>query len=146
MVILFDEMKIQESLVWLKHTGKLIGFVNLGDANLNYATLDKTNTIVSHDLVFLIRSIVNPFKLTLANFFPACQLLTLFRKAVGICETQCNTKIVAATCNGASANREYFKLHFTLGYHDLNTDFTCRSRNFSVTNSDIHTSYLVLPI
>ena len=52
MVILFDEMKIQESLVWSKHTGKLIGFVNLGDASLNYAALDKTNTIVSHDLVY----------------------------------------------------------------------------------------------
>lgn len=52
MVILFDEMKIQESLVWSKHTGKLIGFVNLGHASLNYATLDKTNTIVSHDLVY----------------------------------------------------------------------------------------------
>ena len=77
MVILFDEMKIQESLVWSKHTGKLIGFVSLGDANLNYATLDKTNTIVSHDLVFLIRSIVNPFKLTLANFFPCMPIIDI---------------------------------------------------------------------
>ena len=72
MVILFDEIKIQENLVWLKHTGRLTGFVDLGDADLNYVTLDKTNTIVSHDLVILIRSIVSTFKLTLANFATAC--------------------------------------------------------------------------
>ena len=30
-MILMDEMKIQESLVWDKHTGELIGFVDLGD-------------------------------------------------------------------------------------------------------------------
>ena len=39
--ILFDEIKIQESLVWDKHTGELIGFVDLGDVNVNYATLQK---------------------------------------------------------------------------------------------------------
>ena len=27
-----DEMKIQENLVWNKHTGDLIGFIDLGDA------------------------------------------------------------------------------------------------------------------
>ena len=40
-VVLFDEMKIGESLVWDKHTGELIGFVTLGDEVLNAATLDK---------------------------------------------------------------------------------------------------------
>ena len=34
--ILFDEMKIQEDLVWHKHSGELIGFVDLGDINTNY--------------------------------------------------------------------------------------------------------------
>ena len=29
--ICFDEMKIQDDLVWDKHTGELIGFVGLGD-------------------------------------------------------------------------------------------------------------------
>ena len=29
----FDEMKIQENLVWPRHTGDLIGFVDLGDVN-----------------------------------------------------------------------------------------------------------------
>ena len=32
-MVIFDEMKIQENLVWPKHTGDLIGFVDLGDVN-----------------------------------------------------------------------------------------------------------------
>ena len=39
MVILFDEMKIQENLLWSKYTSDLIDFVDIGDVNLNYATL-----------------------------------------------------------------------------------------------------------
>ena len=40
-VLLLDEMKIQENLVWDKHTGELIGYVDLGDTELNYASLKK---------------------------------------------------------------------------------------------------------
>ena len=36
-----DEMKIQENLACDKHTGDLIGFVDLGDTDLNDATLQK---------------------------------------------------------------------------------------------------------
>ena len=63
-----DEIEIQEDLVWDKHTGDLIGYVNLGDSQLNFATLKKSDDIASHVLVFLLRSIVNPLKFTLANF------------------------------------------------------------------------------
>ena len=41
--ILFDEMKIQESLVWDKHSEELIGFVHFGDININYATLENVS-------------------------------------------------------------------------------------------------------
>ena len=53
--ILFNEMKIQEDPMWDKHTGELIGFVDLGDMKLNYATV-----LVTHILVFLVKSVVNP--------------------------------------------------------------------------------------
>ena len=33
MVMLFDEMKTQENLVWSQHTGDLIDFVDVGDVN-----------------------------------------------------------------------------------------------------------------
>ena len=63
-----DEMKIQSNLVWDKHTGELIGYVDLGHTELNYATLEKGDNIATHILGFLICSIVNPFQFNLANF------------------------------------------------------------------------------
>ena len=63
-----DEMKIQENLVWNKHIGDLIGYIDFGDAELNYATLQKSTDIATHVLVFLLRSVVNPFKFSSANF------------------------------------------------------------------------------
>ena len=114
-VLLFDEMKIQENLVWDKHTGELIGFVDLGDTELNYASLQKVDDLATHILAFLIRSIVNPFKFSLANFATkgatSYQMFPLFWKAVGICEMQCDLKVVAATCDGASPNRKLFRMH-----------------------------------
>ena len=42
-VVLFidGQMKFQKKLVWDKHSGTFIGYVDLGDAKLNYATLSK---------------------------------------------------------------------------------------------------------
>ena len=48
--ILFDEMKIQEDLVWDKHSGELIGFVDLGDINTNYAILKNVTELATHVL------------------------------------------------------------------------------------------------
>ena len=96
-ILTFDEMKIQDSLVWDKHTGDLIGYVDLGDAEVNYATLKNAEVIASHVLVFLIRGIVNPFKFSLANFATTSatqvQIFPLFWKAVGILEKRCNLNI-----------------------------------------------------
>ena len=103
-VLLFDEIKIQENLVWDKHTGELIGFVDLGDVDVNCATLQKVDELATRVLVFMIRSIVNPFKFTLANFvtigITSNQIFPIFWKAVGICELQCGLKVLAATCEG----------------------------------------------
>ena len=105
-------MKIQENLVWDKHTGELIGYVDLGDTELYYASLQKVDEIATHVLSFLIRSIVNPFKFSLANFATtgatSYQMFPLYCKAVSICELQCNLKVVALTCDGASTNRKLF--------------------------------------
>ena len=93
-VIIIDEMKIQGDLLWDKHTDDLIGYVELGDTQLDYATLKKAEEVATHMLVFLVRSIVNPLKFALANFatknVTAVQLFPLFWKAVGILEDKCN--------------------------------------------------------
>ena len=46
-------MKVQSGLVWDKHSGELIGYVDLGDPDINYATLDAEDHIVTHALVFI---------------------------------------------------------------------------------------------
>ena len=50
-VLLMDEMKIQENLVWNKHNGEFIGYVDFGDIDRNYATLSK---VASHVLAVLL--------------------------------------------------------------------------------------------
>lgn len=54
-VLLFDEMKIKSNLVFDKVTGELIGYVDLGDPEVNYATLNKIDKVASHAMVFLVR-------------------------------------------------------------------------------------------
>ena len=53
-MLLMDEMKIQEKLVWDKHSDKLIGYIDLRDVNLNHATLSKIEEIATHIFVLLI--------------------------------------------------------------------------------------------
>ena len=59
-VISFDEMKVQEDLVWDKNTNELIWFVDLGDTDMNYASIKQVDAVATHVLVFLIKSVINP--------------------------------------------------------------------------------------
>ena len=85
-----DEIKVQENLVWDKHTGELVGYVDLGGINTNYETLQILDKIANHILVFLLRNIVNPFKFSLVNFaipgITGPQIFVLFWKAAIICD------------------------------------------------------------
>ena len=133
--ILMDEMKIQEDLVWGKHTGDLIDYVDLGSTELNYATLKKSGEVASHVLVFLVRSIVNPMKFILANFgiknVAAVQIFLLFWKTVGIMEDRCKLGVVAVTSDGASSNRIFYRMHSKLQKAD---DFSCHDVVYKTLN------------
>ena len=118
--IQFDEMKIQEDLVWDKHTGDLIGFVDLGDDNVNFATLKDQKCLASHVLVFLIRSIVNPLSYSLATFATtgatSFQIFIPFWRSVAILE-DIGLKVISCTADGASPNRKFFKMPKVLFNH-----------------------------
>lgn len=60
LALCFDEMKMQEDLVWDKHTNELIGFGEVGNTDVNYATLVNSDDLASSILVFFIRSLQNP--------------------------------------------------------------------------------------
>ena len=134
-VLLLDEMKIQEDLVWDKNTGELIGYVDLGDPKLTYTTMKNAGTVASHVLVFLICGIVNPIKFSLANFATSnvvsTQLFPLFWDAVAILEDSCGLKVMGVTSDGASANRSMYKM-------------LCKMNNIEHINTDIDVGYRVL--
>lgn len=114
-VLLFDEMKINSNLVFDKVTGELIGYVDLGDPEVNYATLDKIDEIATHALVFFIRGVCTELKFSLAHFatdgVTADQLMPLFWEAVAVLEISCNLWVIATTFDGASPNRRFYRMH-----------------------------------
>ena len=114
-VVLFDEMKVQSNLVFDKHTGELIGYVDLGDPDINYGTLEMQDEIATHALVFLVRGVCTELKFALAYFattgVTSAQLMPLFWEGVCILETSCNLWVIAATSDGASPNRKFYRLH-----------------------------------
>ena len=132
-------MKIPSNLVLNKHTGELTGYVDLGYTELNYAMLEKTDNIATHILAFLLRSIVNPFKFSLANFSisggSASQMFPLLWKAISICEVNF-LKVLAVTCDGASPNCKLFKMHFPITNEDvMNPDVDVRKGNSARKNN-----------
>ena len=131
-VLLFDEMKVMSNLVLDKVTGELIGFTDLGDLELNYAVLEKVNEIATHALAFLVRGVCTDLKFCLAHFATtgatSAQLMPLFWEAVCILETSCNVWVIAATSDGASPNRRFYRLHKPLD-GDVGTDVCYRAVN-----------------
>jgi len=114
--------------------------VDLGDIELNYAVLKKTDDVATHVLAFLLRSIVNPFKFSLANFatsgVSSFQMFPLLWKAIGICETN-EIKIIAVTCDGASPNRKLFKMHFEMtSEDDMNPDVDVTYRTLNLYDTE----------
>ena len=108
-VLLFDEMKIMSNLVFDKVTGKLIGYLDLGDPDINFGTLEKADTIASHALVFFVRGICTQLKFSLAYF--ATKILIHLWEAIGVLELTCNLWVIASTSDGASPNRRLYRMH-----------------------------------
>ncbi len=59
-------MRVQSGLVFDKHSGDLIGYVNLGDPDINFSALQKTE-LASHALVFFVRGLACDLKFALWN-------------------------------------------------------------------------------
>ena len=131
-VISFDEIKIQENLVFNKHSGELIGYVDLGDPDLNYSTFKDVDALATHCLVYYIRGIASDLKFGLAYFatkgVTACQIMPTFWKAVSLLELVCKLHVIIAVSDGASPNRSFYRMHSDMDMLD-NSDIVYRTVN-----------------
>ena len=113
-VVSFDDMKIQSKLVFDKHTNELIGFVDLGEEELNISSFGFCE-LATHALVFFVKGAATDLKHALAYFMTrdmtSYQIMPLFWKCVSVLELVCNQWVCAAVCDGASPNRLFFQLH-----------------------------------
>ena len=93
MMLLLDEMHIKEGLVYDKHSGKLIGFVDLGDINNHLLQLEKSlmqgqslQSLSKSMLVVMIRALFSSFQFPYAQFpcssLTGDQLFNVFWEAV----------------------------------------------------------------
>ena len=132
-VLSFDEMKVQSNLVFDKHTNELIGFVDLGDEDVNAAVFDTPTTLASHILAFMVRGVASDLKFILGYFstqsLTSFQIMPLFWKAVSILEVCCNLWVCAAVSDGASSNRKFYELRAALVGEDYSVDVIHRTIN-----------------
>lgn len=135
-VLSFDEMKIQSKLVFDKHSNELIGFVDLGEEELNMSSSGSSD-LASHALLFFVRGAATDLKYALAYFLTkdvtSYQIMPLFWKAVSVLELVCNRWVCAAVCDGASPNRLFYKLHADLAEPDHGDVITCTTNLFTPT-------------
>eukprot|EP00794_Sanderia_malayensis_P001698 gene1698-1892_t len=118
-VVLFDEVKIKDNLDWDKYTGNLLGFVDLGDPDINFDCIEEERQLATHMLVIYIRGICTDLKYPFANFATntatSSQLFPIFWNCLFYLEISCNLWVVAVVSDGASANRKFYKLHDKVG-------------------------------
>ena len=111
----FDEMKIQSNLVYDKYSGELIGYVDLGDPDINYTTFVKDDELATHALVYYVRGIATDLKFCLSYFatngIKSYQIMSTFWRAVSILELTCQLKVIAAVSDGASPNQKFYRIH-----------------------------------
>ncbi|XP_070193287.1 uncharacterized protein [Littorina saxatilis] len=122
--ILQDEIRVSHGLVYDKHSGELVGFTNLEETANDLCSLQenmqggkKQKKLATSMLVIMVRGTTSTLRYPLACF-PTTGVTSEFLypiiwQAVKILEYRCKLKVLFITCDGASANRRFFKLNKT---------------------------------
>ena len=117
--ILYDEIYIQEDLVYDRHSSRLIGFVNLGAVDkqvseLETAALNSSPVIATRILTLMVRGIFDSLHFPLANFptvgLKGVSLYDILWEAVEHLE-RCDFIVLFQTGDGCSPNRNYYRIH-----------------------------------
>lgn len=121
--LVFDEVKIREDLVYNKHSGELIGFVNLTDINQHLSTLEQACTsddneahlpqLATHMLVFMIRGICSSLKFPYVHFPVRAASGDILHPIVWECVEHLELlglKVLTFVSDGASCNRKFYNM------------------------------------
>ena len=115
-VILADEMHIKDDLVYNKHTGELVGFVNLSNVNNVLSNFGDSSepTLATYVFVIMVRGLFIHLEYPYACFpstgITGDAMYPIIWEAVRRLET-CEFKVLGVTADGASPNRKFFRLH-----------------------------------
>ena len=120
-VLVLDEMKVKENLVFDKHETEVVGFVDMGDVNNELAdlerecsTADQHPTIATHILVLMVRGVFTGLRFPYAHFptttSKAEQLFDIVWEAIERIEHK-KLKVIVVCSDGASTNRKIFRMH-----------------------------------
>lgn len=119
--LIFDEMKIKSGLAFSQRTGKIIGFVDVGDVSDEMEAFERhcqeegssSPALASHVLLFLARSITSSMKFPVAYYgtqnVTASQLYPLAMDCIEALHYMGLT-VKCITSDGASSNRKFYKL------------------------------------
>ena len=124
--LIFDEMKVKEGIVYNKHSGEVIGFVNLGEVTNQLQEFERlcaddegrvdTPRIAKYVNSFMVRGVFVPMTFPYAEFatagISADELFPLVWEAIKRLELL-GLKVIFITCDGASQNRKFFNMHNT---------------------------------
>ena len=123
-VILFDEMKIKEDLVFDKNSGSVVGVVKTTDVNDKLLALESSLKlkkkesekgcpveVATHMLAVMVRGLVTGIRFPYAHF-PTASLHSIIWEAVRQLET-IGFYVIAITCDGAASNRRFYRSHWS---------------------------------
>lgn len=119
--LVFDEVKVKEDLVYDKHSANLLGFVQIGDINDHLSDFERMKSsevlrpqLATHILTFMVCGILSDLEFPYVSFpcssITGDQLYPLVWGCIRRLEA-CGFKVLALTCDGASTNRTFLKLH-----------------------------------
>lgn len=137
---MFDEIKIKDQLVYEKGTGRMIGYVELGDINQALASLgtEAKQSTASHVLCFMARALKSRTCIPVAHYatnaMTADQVYHMFWEVVAALELS-NIHVRSCVSDGASINRRFINLH----HADYADTITYRAKNlYSSTPRNIY--------
>jgi len=118
--IIHDEVRIKSDLVFNKHTGELVGFLDLGSVGnelkeLERALNGKDQVVAKYMLVVMVRGVTSSLQFPLAAYategVTADFLYPIIWEAIEHIHRNVNLNVLFICCDGASPNRKFFTLH-----------------------------------